>query len=365
MMNPLQQPGADHLLRVAEDSAPQDWVRLRQYLSAVGISFDPDPPPRQFAGGFANLNYLVRIDGADAVLRRPPIGPLPPGAYDMGREARILGRLWQRFPLAPRAIHLCIDTSVLGAPFQLTEYRSGISFRAELPPILATDSRALRALANTLIDVLVDLHRVDPAEVGLEDLGRPQGFLARAVEGWIGRAEAAAQGWMTPAGRKLIAELAVWLRREPMPEHAPVLLHNDFKLDNLLLDPRSLRPVALLDWDQGTRGDGLFDLATLLSYWTEAGDPEPMQRLRQMPSALPGFPGRLEAAQRYAAAMGRDLAGFRAVRVLAKFKVAVIFMQLYLRWRAGGTEDPRYAGFGEVAEGLLLFAHDLAHGHTF
>lgn len=353
------------LFRAARGSVPQDWAALGRYLRAAGMELEDDPPPRQFAGGFANLNYLVRIDGVDAVLRRPPMGPLPPGAYDMGREARILERLWQRFPLAPRSIHFCADASVLGAPFQLTEYRSGVSLRAELPMEVARNPLALRGVAETLIDVLVELHRVDPAEVGLEDLGRPQGFLGRTVEGWIRRAEAAGRGWMSATGEGLIAELSRWLRRQPLPDSKPVLLHNDFKLDNLLLDPHDLHPVVLLDWDQGTRGDGLFDLATLLGYWAEPGDPEAMLQLGQMPSTRPGFPGRREAAGRYASALGRDLADFRAIRVLAQLKVAVIFMQLYQRWQAGGTDDPRYQSFASLSEGLLVFAHEIAQGRMF
>ncbi|WP_299692532.1 phosphotransferase family protein [Hydrocarboniphaga sp.] len=352
-------------LRSAADTVAQDWSRLARYLKTQDLDLETDPPPRQFAGGFANLNYRVRIDGGDAVLRRPPMGSLPPGAYDMGRESKILSRLHERFALAPRALHLCQDASVLGAPFQITEYRRGISFRDTLPPALAVDPKVCRHLGLTMIDVLSQLHRVNPAEVGLADLGKPQGFLERAVEGWIKRAALAVAGWATPHTLGLIDELSVWLRAHRVPDGAAVLLHNDFKLDNLLLDPESLQPVAVLDWDQGTRGDGLFDLATLLSYWTEAGDPPVMQQLQQMPTALPGFPTRLQAAQTYSAATGRDLSDFRFHRVLAIFKTAVIFQQLHARWRSGATQDPRYADFGDLGEGLLAFAQDIAAQHLF
>ena len=152
-------------LRGAQDSVPQDWAALRQYLATQGLRFESEPPPRQFAGGFANLNYLIVVDGREAVLRRPPMGPLPPGAYDMGRESKILSRLHEQFPLAPRALHLCRDESVLGAPFQITEYRRGVSYRASLPPALARDAAVCAQLGELLIDVLAQLHRVDPAAV--------------------------------------------------------------------------------------------------------------------------------------------------------------------------------------------------------
>ncbi len=352
-------------LRPDTETVPQDWAALSAYLATQGLQFSPLPAPRQFAGGFANLNYLIRIDGGDAVLRRPPMGTLPPGAYDMRRESKILSRLWERFPLAPRNLHLCQDAAVLGAPFQITEYRRGVSFRESLPPSLAGNAEIGRQLGAVMIEVLGQLHCVDPADVGLDDLGKPQGFLERAVEGWIKRANLAVDGWASAQTSRLIGELSAWLRTHRVPDGPACLLHNDFKLDNLLLDPASLQPVAVLDWDQGTRGDGLFDLATLLSYWTERTDPDAMQRMRQMPTAQPGFPTRHEAALAYAAATGRDLSDFRFHRVLAQFKTAVIFQQLHARWRTGATQDQRYTEFGQLAEGLLEFAHAIARNRTF
>ncbi len=355
----------DPQLRSATETVAQDWSSLQRYLATQGLQLSTTPAPRQFAGGFANLNYLVRIDGREAVLRRPPMGPLPPGAYDMGRESKILTRLHEQFPLAPRALHLCLDSGVLGAPFQITEYRRGVSFRDTLPPPLAGDAAVGARLGAMLIEVLAQLHRVDPEAVGLGDLGKPQGFLERAVEGWIKRAKLAVQGWATPRTTQLIDTLADWLREHRQPDGAPVLLHNDFKLDNVLLDAQTLVPVAVLDWDQGTRGDGLFDLATLLSYWSQADDPPAMRDMGQMPTAQPGFPTREQAALAYAEASGRDLSHFRFHRVLAQFKTAVIFQQLYARWVSGATQEARYATLGEMAEGLLEFALQIAQGRRF
>jgi aminoglycoside phosphotransferase (APT) family kinase protein len=352
-------------MRAEIETVPQYWPRLAEYLAGLDMQLDLDSPPQQFAGGFANLNYLIKLDGQPAVLRRPPKGPLPAGAYDMAREFQILSRLWQKFPLAPRGLHLCEDARVIGAPFQIVEYRTGVSLRDSLPASLAGDVKVGAALGNTLVDILIELHRVEPASVGLETLGKPSGFLQRATEGWIKRASVAVDGWGTPTTLQLIIELAHWLREHCVPDANQGLLHNDFKLDNVLLDPATLTPLAVLDWDQGTRGDGLFDLAVLLSYWTEPGDPEAMHQMAQMPTTGAGFPSRRQVAERYASALGRDLAAFRFHRVLAQMRTAVIFQQLHVRWRRGETRDSRYERFGEIGEGLLLFARSIACGEVF
>lgn len=353
------------VLRGEQDTIAQDWSRLADYLASQGLSFDSTRAPRQFAGGFANLNYLVHVDGRNAVLRRPPMGPLPPGAYDMARESAILSRLWRGFALAPRAIHFCSDPKILGAPFQITEYRAGVSIRDTLPQTHLEDAQLGERLGGMLIDVLVQLHAVDPHELGLGDLGKPEGFLGRAVEGWTRRATLATGEWASAPMTLLIAELGKWLRAHAVPDRHIGLLHNDFKLDNVLLDTRSLEPVAVIDWDQGTRGDALFDLATLLSYWTESQDPPAVLAMRQMPTPQPGFPTRQQAAQAYAHRSGRDLSDFRFHRVLAQLKTAVIFLQLHLRYRSGETHDTRYAQFGTVGAALLELAHEIAHERIF
>ena len=349
------------VLRNDTEAVPQDWERLRRYLSDHGLSLALSPPPRQFAGGLANLNYLLTLDGREAVLRRPPMGELPPGAYDMAREFRIIQALSQGLPLVPAAIHHCDSDDVLGAPFQILEYRRGFAIRGDvLPPTLASIPDIGGRLSRTIVDIMVQLHAIDPAAVGLESLGRPQGFLQRAVEGWVKRVALAANP-IPP----MVPGLIDWLHSHRVPDGRTTLLHNDLKLDNVLLDGLTLAPVAVLDWDQCTRGDALFDLATSLSYWVEPGDPEGMHALRQMPTAGHGFYSRQQMAEHYAAATGADLSDFRFYRVLALFKLAVIFYQLHARYRSGATTDPRYAAFGTVADGVMAFAEVVARGEVF
>lgn len=339
----------------AAATAPVDRHRLARYLAAHGLALDPAQPVRQFAGGLANRNYLIVVNGEPAVLRRPPDGDLPPGAHDMAREHRILSRLSGALPFVPRGLHYCGDRDVIGVPFQIIEYRSGVVIRGSDMSALEARGDAAGALCEMLAWTLATLHAVDADSVGLSDLGRPDGFLARAIAGWSKRGALVAEG---AALRHAIDDIAWWLDRQHFRARAPTILHCDFKLDNLILDPATLVPVALVDWDMGTRGDPLFDLATLLSYWAEPDDPPALRELGQMPTARPGFWRREEFAARYAALTGRDIDDLPAMRVLALFKLGIVFLQLHRQWVNGAVTDARYADFARLGEGILLVARD-------
>jgi aminoglycoside phosphotransferase (APT) family kinase protein len=353
------QPLTDaHSFKSSHDSYPIDRQRLADYLATAGLTLDLDAPIEQFATGLANLNYRLIVNDTPAVLRRPPDGDLPPGAHDMAREHRILSRLNDAMPLAPRSFHLCKDPSIIGAPFQIIEYRPGLVIKGDDRSQLEGQPERCAEIGKTLVETLVSIHRVDTAAIGLDDLGRPDGFIARAIKGWKGRAERLQPPKST---RTCAAEIGAWLESQSFVQRAPVLLHNDFKLDNVILDPKTFAPRAVIDWDMGTRGDPLFDLATLLSYWTEEGDPDCMQRLKQMPTAAPGFPRRAEVVERYARLTGADLSDFHAHRVLGIFKLAVVFLQLHALRGKGPDKDPIYATFDALAHDLLEYAHDVAH----
>jgi aminoglycoside phosphotransferase (APT) family kinase protein len=341
--------------------APLDWDAVGAYLATRGMRLDAVPAPRQFAGGLANRNYLIHIDGAPAVLRRPPDGDLPAGSHDMAREHRILSRLSTALPFVPRGMVLCEDRGVIGVPFQIIEYRAGRTVRATLPDDLKDRPGVGERLTEVVLGTLAALHAVDPAAVGLDDLGKPAGFLGRAVAGWRKRGAAVAYEDCAT----LLAELGAWLEREQVPDGAPALLHNDFKLDNMILSPADLSAVAVVDWDQGTRGDPLFDLGTLMSYWAQPDDPPAMRDLGQMPTTAPGFPDRAAAVSRYAALTGRDVSAFRFHRVLGMYKTSIIFLQLGHRFRTGETDDPRYADLSARGVGLLAFTHEIAQGRAF
>jgi aminoglycoside phosphotransferase (APT) family kinase protein len=348
-------------VRLPEHSVPLDWDAVRTHLATHGLRLDHDPPPRQFAGGLANLNYLIHLDGKPAVLRRPPLGELPAGAYDMTREFRILSRLPDALAFVPRGLFLCADPAVIGAQFQIIEYRPGLVIREHLPPELLGRPEAGARLSQVLLETLAAIHAVDAEAVGLGDLGRPQGFLSRAVSGWRRRGLASLEEGTEP----LHAELGAWLERHLVPDGAPALLHNDFKLNNMILNPRDLSPVAVVDWDQGTRGDALFDFATLLSYWIHPDDPPAMHDMEQMPADEGGFYPRQMAVETYAALSGRDVSDFLFHRVLAMYKLGVIFLQLGYRYRSGATAEPRYAGLTAIGTGIVEFAQEIAQGRAF
>ena len=348
-------------VRGAAESVPLDWPAVRAYLARHGMRLDGDPPPRQFAGGLANLNYLIHLDGAPAVLRRPPMGDLPTGAYDMAREHRILSRLPRALAFVPRSLHLCDDPTVCGQRFQILEYRSGLVIRETIPPDIAARPNLGARLSDVLLETIAAIHAVDTAAIGLDTLGRPEGFLKRAVTGWTQR------GWTAreDGTDALHTDIAAWLEKHLVPEGPPGLLHNDFKLNNIILNPDDLSPVAVLDWDQGTRGDPLFDFATLLSYWLHPADPWALHDMKQMPAIEAGLCSRQDAVAAYARITGRDMSGFLFHRVITMYKLAVIFLQLGARYRSGATTEPRYAPLTAIGTGILQFTHDIAQGRAF
>ncbi len=355
----MEQSTAD--IRAAGQSVPLDWDALATHLAAHGLRLDRDPPPRQFAGGLANLNFLIHVDGKPAVLRRPPLGELPAGAYDMSREFRILARLPDALPFVPRGLFLGTDASIIGAQFQIIEYREGLVIREHIPAELSGRPEVGARLSQVLLETIVAIHAVDAGAVGLGDLGRPAGFLARAVAGWRKRGLAVLE-----AGTEALhADMGTWLEQHLVPDGQPALLHNDFKLNNMILNPRDLSPVAVVDWDQGTRGDPLFDFATLLSYWVHEDDPPALHDMAQMPADEGGFWPREQAVAAYAALSGRDVSNFLFHRVLAMYKLGIIFLQLGYRWRSGATTEPRYAGLTAIGTGIVEFAHEIAHGRAF
>lgn len=348
-------------LRTAGESVPLDWGAARTYLARHGLTLQDDPPPRQFAGGLANLNYLIHLDGKPAVLRRPPMGELPAGAYDMAREFRILSRLPDALPFVARGLHLCDDPAVIGQRFQIIEYRPGLVIREHMPADLAHRPDVGARLSTMLLETIAAIHAVDTAAVGLDDLGRPDGFLARGVSGWRKRGLAAKEDG-TDA---LHHDVGAWLAQHLVPDGKPGLLHNDFKLNNIILDPADFSPRAVVDWDQGTRGDPLFDFATMLSYWIHADDPWAMHDMAQMPAVEACLCSRQEAVERYGKLTGRDMSDFLFHRVLALYKLSVIFLQLGLRYRMGATTEPRYAPLTAIGTGILEFTHEIARGRAF
>ena len=343
-----------HVFRTEGDRHPIDSETLARYLSGVGMKLDRDYQIQQFATGLANINYRLRVEDRDVVLRRPPDGELPPGAHDMKREHRVLSNLSKVFAPAPNSMYLCEDVSVIGVPFQIMEYRPGRVIKGDDTGFIANDATRAAKVGEMLVDAMVALHAVGPAAAGLAELGRPDGFVERAIKGWRTRAER-----LDPQGemRCLIRETGDWLSRQSTRWREPTLLHCDLKLDNCILDPDSLQVRAIVDWDMGTRGDPLFDLATMTSYWTEAGDPECMHTMAQMPTAAPGFQTRDEVVEMYARKTGRDVSDYPVLRVLCMFKLATVFHQLYATYGRGPGARAEYVTLDALARDMYEFTH--------
>jgi aminoglycoside phosphotransferase (APT) family kinase protein len=313
-----------------------DGVALARWLGApVEI--------RQYPGGHSNLTYLVRFlePGTTAtlpqemVLRRPPMGPVAPKAHDMAREYHMLEAVHERFPLAPRPLRLCQDPAVLGCDFFLMELRRGRILRDAPPPL---PERGL--LSRGFVETLAALHAVDASEPAIATLGKPAGFLERQVSGWGGR-----WGKVELEPVPDIRHALSWLERNSPPLSGITLVHNDFKLDNLVLAEDTPTVTAVLDWEMATIGDPLFDLGVALTYWCHA------PRLSRI-TAEPGFWDRDSVIQAYSDLTGRDVSRLAWYEVFGVFKLAVIVQQIYFRWRQGQTADARFAHFDEMVREL-------------
>ena len=310
-----------------------DAERLRAFLAREAPGAPGPVEIRQFPGGYSNLTYLVRMGGREWVLRRPPVGAAVRGGHDMLREYRLLTRLAPVYPKAPRPLAACEDVSVLGAPFYLMQRVSGVILRRTT---VVEDALDVRALSEALVETLAELHAVDVESTGLADLGKPEGYALRQVRGWAERWQAS----RTEAVPEVDAT-AAWLAERSWPDARPAIVHNDFKYDNVVLDPSNLtRIVAVLDWEMATLGDPLLDLGTSLAYWVDADDAEAWRRGALVDlTARPGSLTRLQVAERWASRLGRSLEALVAAYVFGLFKVAVIAQQIYARFQRGMTKD--------------------------
>lgn len=334
-----------------------DTVRLEPYLRRVLPIGDAPLVYRQFGGGHANLTYLLRFGETEYILRRPPRGPVPKTAHDMTREHRVLASLSRVYRLAPNSLHLCEEEHIIGAPFHIMERRHGFVIRNDLAPALAGDPIFVRRLCEMLISALSELHMVDPEAAGLGGIGHPEGFLERQLAGWAKRWHAAKD-----QDNATVNRIAAWLERNLPVSQGVTLIHNDYKLDNILVDHADpAMAVAVLDWDMCTRGDPLMDLGYLLNFWTEAGDPEAWRIGGAMPTRHPGALRRDQAAGLYVARTGIDIDGLTWYLVFSAFKLMVILQQIYIRYLRGQTRDRRFADFGRRVSALADKAVALAH----
>ncbi len=334
----------------AEDAFDVEAVArwLRAHAGRPGL--DEVPELRQFPGGASNLTYLLRYPGQDLILRRPPSGAKARSAHDMRREFTIQSRLAPVFPYVAPMVAFCDDPDVLGSEFYVMERLPGPILRRDLPPGMALGPEEATALCEQLVDVLVELHAVDPARAGLEELGRGSGYVARQVAGWSERFRRA----RTEDVGDLEAVMT-WLDEHQPPDAGTCVIHNDFRLDNVVLAPgRPPRIVGVLDWEMATLGDPLMDLAGAMAYWVQADDDEPFVAGRLQPTHLPGMLTRAEMVAAYGARTGRTVTPeqWTFYEVFGLFRLAVIAQQIYYRFHHGQTTNEAYARFRPMVDYL-------------
>ena len=325
----------------AGEELPLDALNawLREAAPAVGKVTSVE----QFPGGFSNLTYLLRTSKGEVVLRRPPVGVGPGTAHDMPREARILSVLELRGIPAPKHIATCEDAAVIGAPFYLMERVRGEILRGSSAPASYT-AATFTKLGETFLDTLVAIHGATPSDPVIGGLGKPMGYVQRQVEGWTAR-------WVKSRTDEVpaVEELAQWLAANQPGESGACLVHNDFKFDNLVLDPAQPgRIVAVLDWEMATVGDPLLDVGTTLGYWVERDDPPAFKALGLGVTALPGNLTRAQLWERYLKRSGRAMRPSTFYEAFGAFKIAVIAQQIFARYRNGLTKDERFARLGDA-----------------
>jgi len=304
---------------------------------------------RQYPSGHSNLTYSVQLGPREMVLRRPPFGSKVKSAHDMGREFRVLSRLHARYPPAPRVLFFCDDPSVLGAPFYLMEPIHGIILRRDVPPDLDFSPETALRLSESFLDNLALLHSLDYDAMGLADLGNPQGYLERQVRGWIERYHGSKTHDIPE-----IAPISNWIQQHLPRSTGAALIHNDYKYDNVVLDPSDLtKIIGVLDWEMCTIGDPLTDLGSALAYWIDANDPPEMLETRWGPTTYPGSLTRAQLVHRYALKTGCDVSNLPFYLAFARFKIAVIVQQIYYRYHQGLTHDERFAGMPRLIKLLL------------
>jgi aminoglycoside phosphotransferase (APT) family kinase protein len=321
-------------------AALADYLNNHLPEGASGIEVE------QFPNGHSNLVYLVRTEHREYVLRRPPLGPVAPKAHDMAREYRVLQAVNPHFPEAPQVFLLCEDPAVIGGTFFLMERRRGVVIRDSIPRELAAIPDYPRQVSEAFIDCLVRLHSIDVSQPGFSSLGKPEGFVERQVRGW-------AERWNRAKTEELpdMDRIVRWLADHLPQSREATLVHNDYKLDNVMLRPSGDRVEAVLDWEMTTIGDPLADLGLTICYWSWAG--------MTAVTSQEGWYTRDQFLERYAARTGRHLTHIRYYEVLGIFKLAAILQQIYFRFHRGQTQDERFRTFDRRVRGLIRLGASL------
>jgi len=337
------------------DTIPSSFseTKLKAFLYEKGLIKNADATLQvnQYPGGYSNLTYRLEIDDKTYVLRRPPEGAIKRG-HDMGREYKVLSHLYPVFPKVPQTFAYTEDDRIVGAPFYLMEEVRGIILHNDEAGRRNISPDEFTTIAQQWLDTFVELHQLDYRAAGLEDLGRPQGYVERQVRNWSKQYLKAATDDI-PTAQKVME----WMEKNQPREYSFSLIHNDYKYNNVVFSDNSWQEIsAILDWEMCTIGDPLMDLGTSLGYWVTADDPEVFRLLAQSPTVQEGNPDRSQIVEGYAQKSGRPIRHLSFYYVYGLFKIAVIVQQIYYRYQAGYTQDPRFAKLNKFTEVLCQTA---------
>lgn len=308
---------------------------------------------KQFPSGNSNLTYCIKIGETEYVLRRPPFGNTVKSAHDMSREFNVLDKLSKIYPPAPKPLLLCRDETVIGSEFYLMERRNGLIIRGKSPTELENSAELRQKVCETFIGNLVDLHNLDYKTAGLSELGKPEGYAKRQVEGWSKRYfNAKTDDWNN------LEKTIEWLNANIPDDKTASLVHNDYKFDNIMLNPNNLTEIAaVLDWEMTTIGSPLMDFGTTLGYWMSKEVGDELLSMPFNPRVLMENVSRQQLAEMYAEKSGRELDDILFYYIFGTFKIAVIAQQIYARFAKGFTQDKRFAAFNHFVNALGKIAH--------
>jgi aminoglycoside phosphotransferase (APT) family kinase protein len=322
-------------------------IPLKKYLKEINLiaSIESDLYVQQYTHGYSNLTYLLKIEEKEYVLRKPPKGAIKRG-HDMRREFNVQSAVSKAFSKVPKMFGFSKDEGVLGSDFYLMEKMEGIILNFKEAKKRNIGVKDYKTIANSWLDTLVALHKVDYKAIGLGDLGKPEGYVERQVANW-GKQYVKAKTEEIPA-----AEIVMnWMHENQPKNYDHCLIHNDFKYDNVVFKDDSWQEVAaVLDWEMATLGDPLMDLGTSLGYWTVASDHDFVKQGIPSPTIFEGNPIRSEIAKMYAEKSGRNVDNLVFYYVFGLFKIAVIAQQIYYRFSKGWTTDPRFSNLNKASE---------------
>ncbi|WP_156289654.1 phosphotransferase family protein [Oceanobacillus salinisoli] len=333
-----------------------DWNVIEHYIQKV----IPEVPQEKmkitkFNEGYSNLTYLLEIGEWQGVLRRPPFGYVPPKAHDMEREYRILKKVNPVYPLAPKPYVYCEDPNIMDRHFYIMEKKEGFVIDKEIPSVYGKSPEVGKEISEAIIHALVRLHRINYKTANLEDIGKPEGYLKRQVHGWIRRYQRAKTEEI-----KYIESVEKWLIENIPNEPEVSIVHNDFKLNNIMLDGQNPgRVVGVFDWELSTIGDPFTDLGSALVYWGEKSD---LDIGLSVVTDKPGFYSRREFLEKYALLSGRDVSNIHYYLTFGFYKIAIILQQLHHRWKIGEAKDERFATLNQSVANLIEMANDARYG---